>query len=72
LFLHSFRPLFCEGKGPFRWVALSGDPEDIFVIDAEIMNLFPQDDHLIRWLTLAQQKGRIPGTAGSHLLARLW
>lgn len=55
------RPLFCEGKGPFRWVALSGDPEDIFVIDTEMMNLFPQDDHLIRWLTMAQQKVQFQG-----------
>ncbi|HEY0427789.1 MAG TPA: urocanate hydratase [Pyrinomonadaceae bacterium] len=47
------RPLFCEGKGPFRWVALSGDREDIYKTDEAIMNLFPENDHLTRWLTLA-------------------
>jgi urocanate hydratase len=52
------RPLFCEGKGPFRWVALSGDPEDIFKTDAAIADLFPQDEHLHRWLNLARE--RIP------------
>lgn len=50
------RPLFCEGKGPFRWVALSGDPEDIYKTDEAVMELFPQDDHLRRWLTMARQK----------------
>lgn len=49
------RPLFCEGKGPFRWVALSGDEEDIFRTDEVIMQLFPEDDHLIRWLSLARE-----------------
>ena len=44
------RPLFCEGKGPFRWVALSGDPEDIFRTDDPIRELFPDDQHLHRWL----------------------
>jgi len=52
------RPLFCEGKGPFRWVALSGDPEDIFKTDAAIAELFPQDEHLHRWLKMARE--RIP------------
>lgn len=50
------RPLFCEGKGPFRWVALSGDPEDIYVTDQAIMELFPEDDHLRRWLVMAREK----------------
>jgi urocanate hydratase len=50
------RPLFCEGKGPFRWVALSGDPEDIYRTDQAVMELFPQDDHLHRWLKLAREK----------------
>ncbi|MGC8855233.1 MAG: urocanate hydratase, partial [Anaerolineae bacterium] len=45
------RPLFCEGKGPFRWVALSGDPEDIYATDRAIMELFPENEHLRRWLT---------------------
>ena len=50
------RPLFCEGKGPFRWVALSGDPEDIYRTDEAISALFPLDDHLQRWLKLAREK----------------
>ena len=50
------RPLFCEGKGPFRWVALSGDPEDIYRTDEAIAELFPQDAHLQRWLKLAREK----------------
>ncbi len=55
------RPLFCEGKGPFRWVALSGDPEDIYRTDEAIMELFPQDDHLHRWLKLAREKVHFQG-----------
>jgi len=51
------RPLFCEGKGPFRWVALSGDPEDIYKTDRKVLELFPADVHLKRWLTMA--RGRI-------------
>jgi urocanate hydratase len=47
------RPLFCEGKGPFRWVALSGDPEDIFRTDRKVKELFPGDAHLHRWLAMA-------------------
>jgi urocanate hydratase len=50
------RPLFCEGKGPFRWVALSGDKEDIYETDKAIMELFPEDDHLKRWLKMAREK----------------
>jgi urocanate hydratase len=50
------RPLFCEGKGPFRWVALSGDPEDIYRTDETVMKLFPEDEHLSRWLRMARQK----------------
>jgi urocanate hydratase len=50
------RPLFCEGKGPFRWVALSGDPEDIYRTDAAIIELFPDDEPLHRWLRLAREK----------------
>ncbi|MBX3047486.1 MAG: urocanate hydratase [Anaerolineales bacterium] len=52
------RPLFSEGKGPFRWVALSGDPEDIYKTDAAIKQLFPEDAHLHRWLDMARE--RIP------------
>ncbi|HEX6576425.1 MAG TPA: urocanate hydratase [Gemmatimonadaceae bacterium] len=50
------RPLFCEGKGPFRWVALSGDPKDIARTDDLVLELFPHDDHLKRWITLAREK----------------
>jgi urocanate hydratase len=50
------RPLFCRGKGPFRWVALSGDPEDIRKTDARIRQLFPQDRHLNRWLDMAGER----------------
>ncbi len=50
------RPLFCEGKGPFRWVALSGDPEDIYRTDQAVMELFPHDEHLHRWLRMAREK----------------
>jgi urocanate hydratase len=49
------RPLFCEGKGPFRWVALSGDPEDIYRTDEAVMELFPEDEHLIRWMKMARE-----------------
>ncbi len=55
------RPLFCEGKGPFRWVALSGDREDIYRTDEAIMNLFPENDHLARWLTMAQEQVEFQG-----------
>jgi urocanate hydratase len=50
------RPLFCEGKGPFRWVALSGDKEDIYRTDEAIVELFPEDEHLHRWLKMAKEK----------------
>lgn len=50
------RPLFCEGKGPFRWAALSGDPEDIHVTDTVIMELFPENEGLIRWIKLAGER----------------
>ncbi|MBO0796652.1 MAG: urocanate hydratase, partial [Ktedonobacteraceae bacterium] len=55
------RPLFCRGKGPFRWVALSGDPEDIYRTDEAILKLFPEDMALRRWITLAQQKIHFQG-----------
>ncbi|NQU28385.1 MAG: urocanate hydratase [Candidatus Marinimicrobia bacterium] len=55
------RPLFCVGKGPFRWVALSGDPEDIFTTDRELMKLFPEDRALQRWLKLAGEKVAFQG-----------
>lgn len=50
------RPLFCEGKGPFRWVALSGDPEDIYTTDRELLKLFPENKQLRRWIEMAQKK----------------
>jgi urocanate hydratase len=55
------RPLFCEGKGPFRWAALSGDPADIARTDKLVLDLFPQDDHLRRWITLAREKIHFQG-----------
>jgi urocanate hydratase len=50
------RPMFCEGKGPFRWVALSGDPEDIYKTDAKIKELFPNNTHTHRWLDMARER----------------
>src|SRR5690606_19504986 len=50
------RPLFCEGKGPFRWVALSGDPEDIYKTDRKIKELFPENQHVHRWLDMAGER----------------
>ena len=55
------RPLFCEGKGPFRWVALSGDPEDIYRTDELIKELFPENKHLIRWIDMAHEKVKFQG-----------
>jgi urocanate hydratase len=55
------RPLFCEGKGPFRWVALSGDPADIHRTDELVLELFPDDAHLRRWITLARERIHFQG-----------
>jgi len=55
------RPLFCEGKGPFRWVALSGDPADIHRTDELVLELFPHDEHLRRWITHAREKVAFQG-----------
>jgi urocanate hydratase len=55
------RPLFCEGKGPFRWVALSGDPDDIYKTDAAIIDLFGDQEHIVRWIKLAQEKVQFQG-----------
>jgi len=55
------RPLFCEGKGPFRWVALSGDEQDIYKTDQAVMDLFPGDEHLHRWLKMAREKVHFQG-----------
>jgi urocanate hydratase len=55
------RPLFCEGKGPFRWVALSGNPDDIYKTDARVRELFPEDAHLHRWLDMARTRIKFQG-----------
>jgi urocanate hydratase len=55
------RPLFCRGKGPFRWVALSGDPEDIYRTDEEILRLFPEDKALARWMRMARERIHFQG-----------
>jgi len=55
------RPLFCEGKGPFRWAALSGDPDDIRVTDDVVLDLFPNDEPLRRWITLARERVAFQG-----------
>ena len=55
------RPLFCEGKGPFRWAALSGDPRDIAATDKAVLDLFPDNDHLQRWIRAAQDKVAFQG-----------
>jgi urocanate hydratase len=55
------RPLFCEGKGPFRWAALSGDPKDLLVTDEEILRLFPKDQALHRWIRMAQKRVEFQG-----------
>jgi urocanate hydratase len=55
------RPLFCEGKGPFRWVALSGDPRDLRRTDELVLELFPEDEHLSRWIRLAQDRVQFQG-----------
>jgi urocanate hydratase len=55
------RPLFCEGKGPFRWVALSGDPEDIRKTDELVLKLFPENDRLRRWITMASERVAFQG-----------
>ncbi len=55
------RPLFCEGKGPFRWVALSGDPADIAATDQAVLEEFPEDDALARWITMASERVAFQG-----------
>jgi urocanate hydratase len=55
------RPLFCEGKGPFRWAALSGEPEDIYKTDEAILKEFPDDESLVRWMRLAREKVKFQG-----------
>ncbi len=55
------RPLFCEGQGPFRWVALSGDPQDIYETDQIIVDLFPEKEHLVRWIKMAHEQVAFQG-----------
>lgn len=55
------RPLFCEGKGPFRWAALSGDPEDIYKTDEAVIREFPEDASLVRWIRMAREKVKFQG-----------
>jgi urocanate hydratase len=55
------RPLFCRGKGPFRWVALSGDPEDIYRTDEAVLELFPEDEHLCHWIRTARERIQFQG-----------
>src|SRR5947209_15092838 len=55
------RPLFCEGKGPFRWAALSGEASDIARADQLVLDLFPQNEHLARWIKLAQKRVKLQG-----------
>ena len=66
------RPLFCRGIGPFRWAALSGDPEDIYKTDAKVKELLPDNTHLHHWLDMARERIAVPGPAGAHLLGRAW
>ncbi len=58
------RPLFCEGKGPFRWSAISGDPEDIYITDRLILEMFPEDEALTRWIKLASEKLKFENIPG--------
>ena len=65
------RPLFAEGKGPFRWAALSGDPADIAATDRAVLDEFPGDEGLARWIRHGRREDRLPGAARAHLLAGL-
>ena len=65
------RPLFTQGKGPFRWAALSGDPKDIYATDRAVLDLFPDNARLHKWIGCRAGAGRVPGAASAHLLARL-
>ena len=66
------RPLFCEGKGPFRWVALSGDPEDIHVTDALALDMFSDDEALVRWITMARERVAFQGLPARICWLGLW
>ena len=63
------RPLFCRGIGPFRWVALSGDPQDIYKTDAKVKEIIKDDQHLHHWLDMARERISFR-TAGAYLLGR--
>ncbi len=63
-------PLFCRGVGPFRWAALSGDPEDIYRTDEKVKELLPDNKHLHNWLDMARKRIKFQGPAGAHLLGR--
>ena len=65
------RPLFCEGKGPFRWAALSGDPRDIAATDRAVLEEFPDNEPLARWIRMAGERVAFQGLPGPHLLAGL-
>ena len=65
------RPLFAEGKGPFRWAALSGEASDIAKTDRAVLELFPENESLVRWIRLAAGARGVPRPARAHLLARL-
>ena len=65
------RPLFCEGRGPFRWAALSGDPADIHATDDLVLEMFPDNRILSRWIDLARKRIKFQGLPCAHLLARL-
>ena len=74
LYADTFRligDLFCEGKGPFRWVALSGDPQDIYETDRVIKELFPEDKALINWLDMAAERVEFQGLPSHFLPLRL-
>ena len=64
------RPLFCRGIGPFRWVALSGDPEDIYRTDEKVKELLPDNKHLHSWLDLAREQNQVSRPTRTHLLGR--
>ncbi len=66
------RPLFCEGRGPFRWAALSGDPADIHTTDDLVLEMFPENRILSRWIDLARKRIKFQGLPCAHLLAGLW
>ena len=61
------RPLFCEGKGPFRWAALSGDPKDIWVTDEVILKEFAYDEHLVKWIQMAHDKVAFQAVSYTHI-----